>query len=69
MFKGTGRLFGSGNGIVKSPFYKTGGVFQFRGMRNRRSSHREKIRRAKMARQRAIEEAGAEFSEGFGFGD
>ena len=61
MFQGIGRLFGSGNGVVKYPHYATQGVPTRRGMRNRRSAAREQLKRAAQARARALEETAQEY--------
>ena len=56
MFKGIGGMF-SGSGLVRSPFYANGGIPTRRGMRNRRSSHREQAKRAKAKAFRLAQEA------------
>ena len=61
MFQGEGRLFGSGNGVVKYPHYATQGVPSRRGMRNKRSAHREQAKRAKAKEIRLAAEAVQEF--------
>jgi hypothetical protein len=55
-----------GDGTVKYPGYKTGGVIKPKGMKNKRKAKMRKIKEAeireKMARKRAREEREAEYS-------
>ena len=56
-FQGSGRLFGSGNGVVKSPGYNSPDGYRKKGARNRRSAHREQAKRLAMRKLREAEEA------------
>jgi len=56
-FQGSGRLFGSGNGVVKSPGYNSPNGYRKKGARNCRSAHREKAKRLAMRKVREAEEA------------
>ena len=69
MFKGEGRLFGSGNGVVKYAHYKTQGVPERKGMRNKRSAHREKAKRLAMRERERAAEAVENTELDFGFND